>query len=78
MKEKYFTVAESISRWKIDTPFENWLGRKADNSNIWKRLYVLYYRLFDRIYYKKGLELAKREIKRQERNASLPQWGGVS
>lgn len=76
MKEKYFTVAESISRWKIDTPFENWLGRKADNSNIWKRLYVLYYRLFDRIYYKKGLELAKREIKRQERNASLPQWGG--
>lgn len=76
MKEKYFTVADSISRWKIDTPFENWLGHKADNSNIWKRLYVLYYRIFDGKYYKKGLELAKKEVERQKRNASLPEWGG--
>lgn len=73
MKEKYFTVAKSISRWKIDTAFENWLGRKADNSNIWKRLYVLYYRIFDGVYYKKGLELAKNEVERQKRNASLPE-----
>ena len=77
MNEKYYTVAKSISRWKIDTPFENWLGHKADNSNFWKRLYVLYYRILDGKYYKKGLQLAKEEINRQERNASCSMRGGV-
>ena len=24
MNEKYYRVAKTISRWKIDTPFENW------------------------------------------------------
>jgi len=76
MKEKYYTVAKSISRWKIDTPFENWLSYKADKSEFWKRLYVYYYKVFDRKYYKKGLELAKREVQRQARKASLPQMGG--
>ena len=65
MKEKYYTVAKTISRWKIDTPFENWLGKKADNSLCWRRLYVFYYRLFDGEYYKKGLPFIEKEIKRQ-------------
>ena len=65
MREKYFTVAKTISRWKIDTPFENWLGDKADNSPFWKRLYVLYYSIFDRKYYVNGLPYIDREIKRQ-------------
>ena len=51
MKEKYYIVSKTISRWKLDNKFENWLGYKADKSEFWKRLYVLYYRLFDNKYY---------------------------
>ena len=43
--------------WKIDTPFENWLGKKADKSEFFKRLYVLYYKIFDKEYYQKGLKM---------------------
>lgn len=43
--------------WKIDTPFENWLGKKADRSEFFKRLYVLYYKTFDKKYYYKGLQM---------------------
>lgn len=43
--------------WKIDTPFENWLGKKADKSEFFKKLYVLYYRIFDKEYYNKGLKM---------------------
>lgn len=48
-----------IARWKIDTPFENWLGKKAENSEFYKKLYCGYYRIFDREYYKKGVKMAK-------------------
>ena len=43
--------------WKIDTPFENWLGKKADKSEFFKKLYVLYYKIFDKEYYQKGLKM---------------------
>ena len=43
--------------WKIDTPFENWLGKKADKSDFFKNLYVLYYKIFDSEYYNKGLKM---------------------
>ncbi len=43
--------------WKIDTHFENWLAKKADKSEFFKRLYVLYYKIFDRKYYSKGLQM---------------------
>ncbi len=49
--------------WKLDTPFENWLGRKADSSEFFKKLYVLYYKIFDSKYYKKGLEMIDAAIK---------------
>lgn len=65
MKEKYYVVAKTISRWKLDNKFENWLGYKADKSEFWKRLYVLYYRLFDNEYYWGGIKLADKEIVRQ-------------
>lgn len=48
--------------WKLDTPFENWLGKRADNSEFFKTLYVLYYKVFDREYYKKGLEMISKAI----------------
>ena len=48
-----------IARWKIDTPFENWLGKRAENSEFYKKLYCKYYKIFDAKYYKKGIQLAK-------------------
>ena len=75
MKEKYYIVAKTISRWKIETPFENLLGGLADKSEFGKRLYVLYYRLFDHDYYVKGMPYLLREIERQKPNYTG--WGGV-
>lgn len=76
MKEKYFTVAKTITQWKRDNWIENWLGQKADCSEFWKSLYVLYYRLIDSSYYKKGLPYIQTEIVRQTPNADG--LGGVN
>lgn len=70
MKEKYYVVAKSIARWKLDNWFENWLGYRADKSEFWKRLYVLYYRIFDCTYYKNGLPHIQKEIEKQYSNLS--------
>lgn len=51
-RDKYLVMHKGIARWKLNNSFENWLSYKADNSEWWKRLYVWYYRLFDRRYYK--------------------------
>lgn len=56
-QDKYFGISSRIARWKIDTPIERWIGKKADNSNIWKRIYVYYYSIFDKKYYDKGIPL---------------------
>ena len=61
-KDRYFGMSPRIARWKLDTPFENWLGYKADKSEFWKKLYVIYYKIFDRKYYKGGLPFIKEEI----------------
>lgn len=66
--EKYFKVSKDISRWKINSPVENYLAKKADYSHFWKKIYVLYYKLFDRKYYDKGCELIAREIEAQRPN----------
>lgn len=78
MKEKYYRVAKTISRWKIDTPFENWLGGLADKSEFWKRVYVLYYRLFDHEYYIKGMPYLLKEIERQKPNCTVLGGGKLS
>ncbi len=57
-----------VAKWKHDTPFENWLGRRADTSSFFKRLYLLYYRLVDKQYHLKGIEMARRVL----RKANLP------
>ena len=49
--------------WKIDVPFENWLGKKADTSEFFKKLYVLYYKIFDKEYYQKGLKMVDEAIR---------------
>lgn len=70
MKERYYVVAKSITRWKLDDWFENWLGYKADKSEFWKKLYVLYYKWFDNAYYKNGLPFIRKEIEKQTPNLS--------
>ena len=61
-KDKYFGMSSRIARWKINTPFENWLGSRADKSELWKNIYVGYYRIFDNVYYKSGVKLEKEAI----------------
>lgn len=61
-----------IARWKIDTPFENYLAQKADNSEIWKNIYCFYYRVFDCKYYKKGVEIIKKLVEAKGVKLSKP------
>lgn len=61
-KDKYFGLSPRIACWKRDTPLENWLSLKADESDFWKRIYVLYYKLCDRKYYRGGVELIEKVI----------------
>ena len=68
MREKYYRVAKTIARWKVDTAFENWLGSMADKSEFWKCLYVLYYKVFDAKYFKHGIPFLLKEIERQRSN----------
>lgn len=76
MKERYYVVAKTITKWKLDNFFENWLGYKADNSEFWKKIYVLYYKFFDRKYYINGLPFIRREIDKQYPNISTSFAGG--
>lgn len=77
MQEKYYRVANSITKWKLDNRFENWLSHKADNSEIWKSVYVLYYNIFDHKYYVCGLERIEEEIKKQIPNLIKCGWGDI-
>lgn len=61
-KDKYFGLSRRIAGWKLDTRLENWLSYHADTSEFWKRLYVMYYRLLDRQYYKAGVPKIKNAI----------------
>lgn len=63
---------KGIARWKLDNPFENWLSYKADNSEWWKRLYVWYYQLLDRKYYKGGLKFINSQLQIFEN-----EWRGI-
>lgn len=61
-RDRYLIIHNGIARWKIDTPFENWLSYRADNSEFWKRIYVLLYKLFDRKYYNRGLKFIDEKL----------------
>ena len=65
MKEKYHIVAKTITRWKLDNWLENQLGYLADKNEFWKKIYVLYYRIFDNKYYQCGLKFIEKEIEKQ-------------
>ena len=59
IRDKYFGLSPRIARWKLTRKIEGWLGVKADKSEFWKKLYVLYYQLFDNKYYKVGVQMTK-------------------
>lgn len=72
MKDRYLIIHKGIARWKLNNPFENWLSYKADKSELWKCLYVSYYKLFDTKYYKGGLKYINRQLELFEN-----EWEGV-
>lgn len=53
---------DGIAGWKIDHPIERWLSRMADKSEFAKKLYVAFYRVFDREYFNKGLKFIDKNI----------------
>lgn len=61
-------VSKSVHRWKIENPIETWLSYLADSSLFWKKIYVLYYKIFASAYYEKGLSLIYDEIEKQRPN----------
>ncbi len=71
-KEKYFGISPHIARWKNDTPFENWLSYRADSSEFFKRLYVLYYKHWNRKYYEGGLKMISQLIDERAELQELP------
>lgn len=58
-KDKYFGLSNRIARWKIDSPIENYIACRSDFSEWWKRVYILFYKIFDRKYYKCGVSMAR-------------------
>lgn len=71
MNSKYWKYTDGTARWKYDSPFENWLSRRADESEWMKALYVGFYRLIDGSFYRGGLPFIDREI------ANFQQLGGT-
>lgn len=61
-QEKYFGFSPRIARWKLNTYLENRLSIKADKSDLWKRIYLSYYYLFDHKYFSRGVKMAKNAI----------------
>lgn len=61
--DKYYGLSPFIARWKSDTPLENWLSLKADGSDFWKNVYVLYYQIVDNKYYKGGLNYIEKAVR---------------
>lgn len=52
--DRYFGLSPRIAKWRDVNPIEYQLGRLADSSEFWKRLYMLYYRLSNPKYYTVG------------------------
>lgn len=59
---KKFKNNDGIAGWKIDHPIERWLARAADKTKTGKKLYVWFYKVFDREYYQKGLKFIDQNI----------------
>lgn len=51
-----------IHRWKINSKIERILSSLADQNFFWKRIYCLYYKIFDSKYYHTGLLMIDKTI----------------
>lgn len=51
-----------IARWRLDNSVERYLGRLADSHEFFKKIYVLYYKIFDRKYYLNGIKMLNKTI----------------
>lgn len=67
-QDRYFGVSPRVARWHISSPVEHWLGRKADTCELFKRLYLAYYRLHAPAYHRRGQEMAAAVV--QQRGAA--------
>lgn len=70
-KDRYFGISPRLTPWKRDNWFENWLSYKADNSDCWKSLYVLYYKYSNKAYYNGGLKFIDKWLELYK-----PKWEG--
>ena len=61
--DRYYGISPFIAKWKSDTRLENWLSLKADVSDFWKSVYVLYYQIIDNKYYKGGLNYIEKAVR---------------
>ena len=73
MKDRYLIIHKGIARWKLNNPFENWLSYKADKSEFWKCIYVLYYQIFDNKYYQGGMKFIDKQL-----DVFQEHWEGLS
>lgn len=55
-------TSKDIASWKIDSPYERYLAKKADTSFFWKKKYVNFYKRNDKQYYLKGLKFINDNI----------------
>ena len=53
---------DGIAGWKIDHPLERKLSKLADKSLFWKKMYVKFYKVFDKQYYVNGLKFIEKNI----------------
>jgi hypothetical protein len=59
---KKHKTTDGIAPWKIDNCLERYIAMKADNSPFWKKIYVMFYKIFDAFYYNKGLTFINKNI----------------
>ena len=59
---KKIQCKDNIASWKIDSPRERRLAKRADSSEYWKARYVDYYRRNDSEYYEKGLKMLRHAL----------------
>lgn len=70
--DRYFGISSKIARWKRHTYLEKALCFLADKCELGKRLYVFYYKVFDREYYIRGEKFINAQLETYK-----DQWTGL-
>lgn len=59
---KKIKTNDGIAPWKIDNRIERYLANKASKSYFWKKIYAMFYKIFDNKYFMKGLTYIDKNI----------------